>query len=140
MKKLCILFVLLCGLAFAQAPLTVFGDLNVGGGHLNPGVGIALPLTTTTSLPVEVNRTPSSTVLTVGLNHQFVQINKDSISGLVDFGGAFSKNSVFVHEYGAAYNKWINQKWSASPYLKYSIADGHGGWAGGLSIAFRWYR
>jgi hypothetical protein len=140
MKKLCILFVMLCSLAFGQAPLTVFGDLNVGGGHLNPGVGVALPLTSTTSLPVEVNRTPNSTVLTVGIKHQFVQIHRDGISGIFDLGGAFGKQARFVHEYGAFYDKWINRKWSASPYVKYSITDGKGGWAGGLAVSFRWYR
>lgn len=141
MKKLAILFLLFFGLAFAQAPLTVFGDLNVGGGHLNPGVGIALPLTTSTSLPVEVSKSPGTAALTFGLSHNFAYINKDSIGASFDLGFNAGRYSTrFVHEYAVGYSHWINQKWSAGPYVKFSEVGGSGSWSAGATVSFRWYR
>jgi hypothetical protein len=137
MKKLLALFILCSGLGFAQSPKAVFGDLNVGGGHLNPGVGVSFPLVGDLSVPVEVSKSPGETSLTGGIEYTFFHINKDSVSGSFSVGGSFGHGPKFASEYAGAYNKTLNEKWTLSPYLKYSSIGGLGGWSAGASFSYK---
>lgn len=125
---------------FAQAPLTLFGDLNIGNGRVNPGVGVGIPVTSATSMFLEASKTAGSVTAVGGFSHDFVRIKKDAISLSIDVGAVVWSNVSFIHEYSVKYSRWIDQKWSIGPYVKYSVADGIGGWSAGATVSFRHYR
>ncbi len=136
-----IFLLLIGGPLFAQAPLTILGDFNVGNGRINPGVGVSLPMSASTGLIAKANKTAGSMSLVGGFSHAFAHVNKDSVSLIVDLGAAVTTSRAhFVHEYAISYDRWIDRNWTVSPYIKYGSVSGIGGWSAGLVASFRFYR
>ena len=141
MKKLLLLLTLSFGIALAQEPILIFGDLTVDH-HATPGIGFALPVSSETSIPFEYGHGLESKTVTVGLSQTLFHIGESNgVSTTFDYGIArFHNYSKFLSEYSIGYDREISKKWSISPYFKISRVDHTHTFSGGLYLNYKWFR